>query len=57
MNSADLWTENTIQSLLSERYYEDFENMMKGIAKGFTSEKNSSAYRKFTPFSLKLESN
>ena len=55
MNSADLWNENTIQSLLSERYYEDFENMMKGIAKGYTSEKNSSAYRKFTPFSLKLE--
>lgn len=55
MNSDDLWSENTIHSLLSERYYEEFEDMMKGIAKGYTSEKNSSAYRKFTPFKLKLE--
>ena len=55
MNSDDLWSENTIQSLLSERYYDEFEDMMKDIAKGYTSEKNSSAYRKFTPFDLKLD--
>ena len=55
MNSDDLWSENTIQSLLSERYYDEFEDMMKEIARGYTSEKNSSAYRKFTPFKLKLD--
>lgn len=57
MNSADLWTEDTIESLISERYYSDFEDMMKNISKGYTSEKNSSAYRKFTPFSLMLDTN
>ena len=57
MNPGDLWTESTIQSLISERYYEDFEKMMKSITKSYVPEKNSSAYRKFTPFSLKLEDN
>ena len=56
MNSADLWSESTIESLLSERYYDEFEDMMKSIANGLTSEKNSAAYRKFTPFKLNLES-
>ncbi|MBQ6213604.1 MAG: hypothetical protein IJJ57_12010 [Ruminococcus sp.] len=54
MTSADLWNENTIESLLNERYYSDFEDMMKDIVKGYVPEKNSSAYRKFTPFKLNL---
>ncbi|WP_303825514.1 hypothetical protein [Ruminococcus flavefaciens] len=54
MTSADLWNENTIDSLLNERYYSDFEDMMKDIVKGYVPEKNSSAYRKFTPFKLNL---
>jgi len=55
MTEDDLWSESNIESLLSERYYEDFENMMKDIAGGYDLNKNSSAYRKFTPFKLKLE--
>lgn len=54
MTSADLWNEDTIESLLNERYYSDFEDMMKDIVKGYVPEKNSSAYRKFTPFKLNL---
>lgn len=54
MTSDDLWTEDKIESLLSERYYNDFEDMMKNIVKGYSVEKNSKAYRKFTPFDLNL---
>jgi hypothetical protein len=56
MNSADLWSESNIESLLSERYYDEFEDMMKSITKSYVPEKNSSAYRKFTPFKLDLSS-
>lgn len=55
MTSADLWSESTIESLLNERYYSDFEDMMKSIVKSYVPEKNSSAYRKFTPFKLNLD--
>ena len=54
MTSDDLWTEDKIESLLSERYYNDFEDMMKNIVKDYSVEKNSKAYRKFTPFDLNL---
>ncbi|WP_303790659.1 hypothetical protein [Ruminococcus flavefaciens] len=54
MTSADLWNEDTIESLLNERYYSDFEDMMKSIVKSYVPEKNSSAYRKYTPFKLNL---
>ena len=56
MNPGDLWTESNIESLLSERYYDEFEDMMKSITKSYVPEKNSSAYRKFSPFKLNLSS-
>lgn len=56
MTSADLWSESTIESLLSERYYSEFEDMMKSITKSYVPEKNSTAYRKFSPFKLDLSS-
>ena len=55
MTDDDLWSESNIESLLSERYYQEFEDMMKGIAESYDANKNSSAYRKFSPFKLKLE--
>ncbi len=55
MTSEDLWNDTTIDSLLSERYYSDFEDMMKEIVKGYDIKKNSTAYRKYSPFKLKLD--
>jgi hypothetical protein len=55
MTEDDLWTESKIESLLSERYYEDFEKMMKDIVKSYDVKKNNTAYRKYTPFKLSLE--
>ena len=56
MTSDDLWTDDKIESLLDERYYDEFEKMMKDIVKGYSVQKNNSAYRKYTPFKLNLES-
>lgn len=55
MTAEDLWNDTTIDSLLSERYYKDFEDMMKDIVKGYDTKKNNSAYRRYTPFKLNLE--
>ncbi|WP_295075534.1 hypothetical protein [Ruminococcus sp.] len=55
MTEDDLWTENTIKSLLDERYYEDFEKMMKDIVKSYDVKKNNTAYRKYSPFKLSLD--
>ncbi len=55
MTDDDMWSEDSIESLLSERYYSDFQDMMKKIAETYTAEKNSSAFRKFSPFKLILE--
>ena len=55
MTADDLWTQDKIDSLLMERYYDDFEKMMKSIVKGYSVEKNNTAYRKYTPFKLNLE--
>ena len=55
MTDDDLWSEDSIDSLLQERYYEDFTDRMKEISDGYTTERNSSAYRKYTPFKLTLE--
>ena len=55
MTADDLWTQDKIDSLLIERYYTDFEDMMKSVVKGYSVEKNNTAYRKYTPFKLNLE--
>lgn len=55
MTDDDMWTEDSIQSLLSERYYSDFTDRMKKLAEGMTAEKNTSAFRRFSPFKLNLE--
>ena len=55
MTEDDLWSEDNIKSLLNERYYKDFEDMMKNIVDGYDANKNSTAYRKYSPFKLKLD--
>ncbi|WP_295085205.1 hypothetical protein [Ruminococcus sp.] len=54
MTADDLWTEDKIDSLLNERYYDEFEDMMKDVVNGYTVVKNNKAYRKYTPFDLNL---
>lgn len=54
MTADDLWTEEKIDSLLNERYYNDFDDMMKSIVKGYSVVKNNKAYRKYSPFDLDL---
>lgn len=55
MTDDDLWSESNVDSLLSQRYYSDFQDMMKKISDGYEAQKNSSAFRKFSPFKLNLE--
>ncbi|MBR6996016.1 MAG: hypothetical protein IKH96_08355 [Ruminococcus sp.] len=55
MTEDDLWSEENVEALISERYYSEFTDMMKSIAEGYDSNRNSSAFRKFSPFKLKLE--
>lgn len=55
MTDDDMWSEDSIDSLISERYYSDFTDRMKKIAEGMTPQKNESAFRRFSPFKLNLE--
>ncbi len=55
MTDDDMWSEDNVEALISERYYSDFTDRMKKIAEGMTPEKNASAFRRFSPFKLKLE--
>ena len=55
MTEDDLWSEENVEALLSERYYSDFTDMMKSIAEGYDSNRNTSAFRKYSPYKLKLE--
>ncbi len=55
MTEDDLWSEENVEALISERYYSEFTDMMKSIAEGYDSNRNSSAFRKYSPFKLKLE--
>ena len=57
MTDDDLWSESSIDSLLQERYQQDFTDKMKAIADGYATERNSKAYRKYTPFKLMLDTN
>ena len=57
MTDDDLWSDSSIDSLLQERYQQDFTDKMKAIADGYATERNSKAYRKYTPFKLTLDTN
>lgn len=55
MTDDDLWTEDSVDNLLQERYYKDFSDKMKAISEKYEISRNNSAYRKYTPFKLQLE--
>lgn len=55
MTDDDLWSEDSVESLLAQRYYSDFEKMMKRLSESYEAEKNSAAFRKYSPFKLNLE--
>lgn len=55
MNEDDMWTEDSINSLLYERYYDKFSKKMEELADAVTAERNSAAFRRFAPFKLNLE--
>lgn len=50
MTDDDLWSESIVDSTLSKRYYQDFEDMMKSLADSFSVDKNSKAYKRYDPF-------
>lgn len=55
MTDDDLWSESNVESLISSRYYSDFEDMMKRLSESYDAERNSAAFRKYSPFKLNLE--
>lgn len=55
MTEDDYWTEDYILSLQSQRYYEEFTNYLDEKKNSLTVEKNKSAYRRYAPFKLNLE--
>ncbi len=55
MTEDDMWSEESVESIIQDRYYQDFTDMMKKAAESLTPEKNASAFRKYAPFKLILE--
>ena len=54
MTEEDFWSEENVDNVLYDRYYQDFTDMMKATAESLGVEKNNSAFRKFAPFKLDL---
>ena len=55
LTEDDLWNETYITNLQQMRYYNDFVKFMEDIADGMTIDKNKSAFRRYAPFKLVLE--
>lgn len=55
MTEDDYWSEDYILNLQSTRYYEEFIKYLDEKTSGLTVEKNKSAYRRYAPFKLNLE--
>lgn len=56
MTEDDLWSEDYISSLQSMKFSEEFVDYIKELASTYTAERNKSAYRRYAPFKLKVES-
>lgn len=54
MTEEDFWSEENVDNVLYDRYYQDFTDMMKDKAEAMGVIKNNSAFRKFAPFKLDL---
>ncbi len=56
INADDLWTEDFKEALIQNRYASVFADWIEEIAKGYSVEKNKSAYKRYEPFDkLELE--
>lgn len=52
MTKDDYWSDYYIEQLLSQRYYNDFTDMMKGIEANIDVNKIAASYRRYAPFKL-----
>ncbi len=55
MTDDDLWSEDYIKYMQSLRYEEDFQDYITELADGYTVNRNKSAYRRYDPFELYIE--
>ncbi len=55
MTEDDYWSEDYISRLQSLRYYDEFIDMLENKADQLNYDKNKSAFRRYAPFKLELE--
>lgn len=55
MTADDYWSDYYVEQLLSQRYYEDFTDMMKDIESGIDIDKVAASFRRYSPFKLDNE--
>ncbi len=55
MTEDDYWSEDYISRLQSVRYYDSFVDMLENKADQLNYDKNKSAFRRYSPFKLELE--
>ena len=55
MTADDLWSESYISQLQQYRYYDEFVKYMEEVADGMEVKRNKSAFRRYAPFKLVLE--
>lgn len=55
MTDEDMWTDDIKEQLISQRYFSNYSEWIEEIAKGYSVDKNKSAYKRYAPFKLKLD--
>ncbi|MCM1007878.1 MAG: hypothetical protein NC485_08085 [Ruminococcus flavefaciens] len=55
LTDDDLWSEEQVLTVLTQRYGQDFIDWIKSITESYTVEKNNSAYKRYAPFKLDIE--
>ncbi len=55
LNADDIWTQETIDNTLTNRYGQDFTDMMKSLYDTYDVDKNKRAYKRYAPFKLNLD--
>ena len=56
MNKDDIWTDDTIEATLANRYSQDFFDMLESLYNTYSIDKNKRAYKRYAPFKLDLSS-
>lgn len=55
LTADDLWNEDTIDSTLYKKYYNDFNDMMTSRSDALDVSKNDKAYKRYDPFKLDID--